>query len=472
MRLAGADRDSIEKPEAYLFSIASNLLRDRARRQRVRDGIQSEIRQMPDLGIELLDPHRVAEGQDMQRALCGTRRAPREDAADLHPLPHRKCCQEDDRRAIRARGIVDRQICRARDGLSDRQTGEGDMSEGDPSISPIGEAAGDWCRRIAEQTLSPDELLEFEAWLDADDAHRAAFERASFIWRALDGRAAPRELVAMRMDALSALAGQDEEPLPWWKRPIGRRTGFGALAASLVAALTFALYSPMPVAQATDYATARGERRVVMLDDGSRLSMDAASNVSVAYSKDRRELELKSGRAKFDVAKDPLKPFTVAAGDKLIVATGTSFSVEILKGEVNVVLFEGHVAVLDRKTRKPAVVPSHGKLDAADALLKPGQELSLPAAGNATLASVDVARATSWEAGQLSFADEPLSQAVERMNRYSKVRFAVGDAAAGRIAISGTFNSDNVDAFVDGVTDVFPVKTVRRGDEIAFVTRP
>jgi RNA polymerase sigma factor (sigma-70 family) len=69
MRLAGADLETVEKPEAYLFSIASNLLRDRARRQRVRDGIRNEMKQMPDLGIELLDPHRVAEGQDMLKAL-------------------------------------------------------------------------------------------------------------------------------------------------------------------------------------------------------------------------------------------------------------------------------------------------------------------------------------------------------------------------------------------------------------------
>lgn len=65
MRLAGADLKSIENPEAYLFSIASNLLRDRARRERVRSNIRQEISQSPELGIEMLDPHRVAEGQDM-----------------------------------------------------------------------------------------------------------------------------------------------------------------------------------------------------------------------------------------------------------------------------------------------------------------------------------------------------------------------------------------------------------------------
>ena len=112
-----------------------------------------------------------------------------------------------------------------------------------------------------------------------------------------------------------------------------------------------------------------------------------------------------------------------------------------------------------------------GKPGAADQLLKPGQELTLPDSGFAKLEDIDVALARSWEAGQLSFADEPLGQAVERMNRYSKVKFAVGDAAAANVAISGVFNSDDVNGFVSGVTDVFPVRTVRRGDEMVFVTK-
>lgn len=73
MRLAGADLDniSISKREAYVFTVASNLLRDRARRERVRSNIRQEIEQQPELGVELLDPHRVAEGQDMLKSLYG-----------------------------------------------------------------------------------------------------------------------------------------------------------------------------------------------------------------------------------------------------------------------------------------------------------------------------------------------------------------------------------------------------------------
>jgi RNA polymerase sigma factor (sigma-70 family) len=69
MRLADADLDKIERPEAYLFTMASNLIRDRARRDRVQTGIKEDFAQQPGLGIEYLDPHRVAEGHEMLRSL-------------------------------------------------------------------------------------------------------------------------------------------------------------------------------------------------------------------------------------------------------------------------------------------------------------------------------------------------------------------------------------------------------------------
>lgn len=56
------------------------------------------------------------------------------------------------------------------------------------------------------------------------------------------------------------------------------------------------------------YQTGVG-RRVVALADGSMLSLDASTRVDVRYLGDRRELWLRSGRAKFVVAKDPLRLF-------------------------------------------------------------------------------------------------------------------------------------------------------------------
>lgn len=335
--------------------------------------------------------------------------------------------------------------------------------EADPS--PRAEQASDWCLRIAEGSLPPEEVADFEAWMAADPANREAFDRASFVWRALDGRAAPPELVGIRMDALASLH-EDEAPARGGRSLLGWR-GITAMAAALalvvIAGLTLLTGGPVT------YQTGVGERRVVMLEDGSRLSLDAASSVEVDYSGERRQLHLISGRARFDVARDPLRPFSVAAGDKLVVATGTSFSVEMLARRVEVVLYEGHVSVLRTAADAPPRPVTAARGVPVEQLLRPGTQVALPSDGPAaTLAQVDLPRSQSWEAGQLSFTDEPLASAVERMNRYSRTPLELGDAAAGRIPISGVFNTDDPASFVEGITGVFPVRGDRRGDRIVL----
>lgn len=69
IRLAGTDLGPVAKREAFVFQIASNLLRDRARRAKVRDSYRDEVQRSPEAGLDLLDPHRVAEGHDMLKSL-------------------------------------------------------------------------------------------------------------------------------------------------------------------------------------------------------------------------------------------------------------------------------------------------------------------------------------------------------------------------------------------------------------------
>jgi transmembrane sensor len=210
------------------------------------------------------------------------------------------------------------------------------------------------------------------------------------------------------------------------------------------------------------YRTTEGERRIVELADGSRASLDSATVLKVKYERGRRRLWLDSGRAKFSVAKDPLRPFSVAAGDKLVVATGTVFSVERLTGQMRVVLYEGHVAVLDDKTgRSETPVPIRIGAVPAEKLLTPDHELVTSTSSDATVVSpTDPARARSWENGQLVFQDEPMDLAVERVNRYARDKLRIGDPGVGRLRISGVFTSGDTSAFVDGVTAVLPVHAV------------
>jgi len=319
------------------------------------------------------------------------------------------------------------------------------------------EQAALWCVRLADDDLSRAEHDELQAWFDAGEIHRGLLDDAVTAWRAIEEQAASPGMIALRGEALEDLRRAQSAR---WSRPTPRPALWTALAACLV--VTVAAGVGWRASLPDTYRTTEGERRIVELADGSRASLDSATVLKVKYDGGRRRLWLDSGRAKFSVAKDPLRPFSVAAGDKLVVATGTVFSVERLAGQMRVVLYEGHVAVLDDKTgRRDAPVPIRIGQVPAEKLLTPNHELVTSTASEATVVNpTDPARARSWENGQLVFRDEPMDLAVERVNRYARDKLKIGDPGVGRLRISGVFTSGDTSAFVDGVTAVLPVHAV------------
>lgn len=326
------------------------------------------------------------------------------------------------------------------------------------------EAAAAWCVRLSHGPLSPAEQQAFQDWLDQDVAHPALLERTVAAWQVLDEHGFATPVVAMRRDALDRLAQSGERRRP---RALA---AFAAVAACLLLMVSGIWWHLSP----TIYATGIGERRLVRLADGSTVSLDAATRVTVRYSGSRRELALLAGRAKFTVAKDPLRPFSVQAGERLVVATGTAFSIEHVARQVRVILYEGRVAVMNASDERGApsseAPPPAGSTAAAPPpALAPGQELRVAAADAASapmITPADPVQSLDWESGQMLLRDEPLGVAVERMNRYAGGRLRLADPAAADIPVSGRFTNGDVAAFVEGITAVFPVKAEARDGKI------
>jgi transmembrane sensor len=341
-----------------------------------------------------------------------------------------------------------------------------------PSDERIDQASA-WCVYLADGRLSPNVRTKFDAWVSDPENARALSEVAR-TWESLDETRLAPDLIDMRRDALEAF--QRSHATQWnrsaWRR---HRTSFAIAASLLVVAVAATLWvSYMP----RSYETGLGERRVVALPDGSKVSLDAQSRVDVRYARDRRELRLKQGRAKFEVKTDPLRPFSVNAADKIVVATGTEFSVELLARQVRVILYEGKVAVLAERpdntlqpvqVKRPSEVFAPVPMPAAS--LTSGRELiAVVSEPVAQVKPVDPVRSLAWEAGQLAFSDEPLSVAVERMNRYTDRPLAIGDSTAAHMRISGVFAAGDTDAFIEGVTGIFPVRVQAMGDRRTFVS--
>jgi transmembrane sensor len=206
----------------------------------------------------------------------------------------------------------------------------------------------------------------------------------------------------------------------------------------------------------TTYRTDIGERRVVTLQDGSRISLDAASILRVRYTRGERKLELVKGQARFDVARDLARPFVVDAGDRTISATKGAFNIDRAAQKVCVTLLDGAAVIrLD-----PGLF--HRVSAERPRLLNAGQQLTVASRGE-QLATADTREVTAWERGELVFTNEPLGDAVARVNRYS-VRHIEVDPGASTLRISGAFNAGDTASFLDAMSSYFNLEAVPAAD--------
>lgn len=334
-------------------------------------------------------------------------------------------------------------------------------------MDAIDDIAIAWCMRCQDAPLGPQDEADLSAWLAADPTHAERFARARRLWDGFDDHAHTPELLALRRQALGAV--QQANARRWTSRPVSRARWIAAAAAAVLLAvgLLAMLHTPSHY-----YQTGIGERRTVILADGSKMTLDADTGVRVRFTDDRRELTLDHGRASFKVAKNPLRPFSVTSGKSMVVAVGTAFSVEQLAGQVRVALYEGHVAVLRDADEGPATqfAAVHGMRETAEQALTPGQELIVST--DTPLATLrNAAISDRLEGGQLSFTDEPLSIAVQRVNRYNVGKPIVVAPDASAIRISGVFNAGDTDAFLQGVVAAFPVQAIAANGSIRLSPR-
>ena len=336
-----------------------------------------------------------------------------------------------------------------------------DSGSGDSSPSErLLEEASSWLMRLHELGLRS--TREFEAWRQSSQEHEEAWDRVAKPWHYLGEQATAPELIALRSAALEQArrAGRSR----WRDRRVPHWTFRFVAAAACLAAIAlgfFYVWEPPTI-----YRTDVGGRRVVQLDDGSTVSLDSDSVVSVHYTKHTRELALLRGQGRFDVTHDVERPFSVVAGDRKVVATGTSFDVDLVGSEVLVTLIEGHVVVMDRQQGHlggARVAMPHPGWE-----LQPGERLlasaSLEGSKPPIIQRVNVERATAWQAGQLVFDDETLVAAVERVNRYSRTKVVVSDPATAAIRLSGVFKEGDTQAFVDTVTRYLSLDELTRAD--------
>jgi len=329
----------------------------------------------------------------------------------------------------------------------------------DDEVRRLSEASA-WRARLAD--AEAETSAAFESWI-ADPANEAAWDQVGTGWSLVGEHAESPELLALRRDALARIHREHRRR---WQMP-GWRAAIAACFAAVVGIGFFLALSAWQ-SRPLEFATALGERRTVTMVDGSRISLDADSQVLVDYSDESRAIQLVRGQARFDVVHGDARRFLVRAGDRTIVATGTAFNVDLVGERVLVTLIEGSVLVFrgDGRADPQRAVP--GPADRV--ALRAGQQLVAAPLAPPVVQTVSLDRTTAWESGQLIFEDERLDAIAARMSRYSTRPIAV-DPAAGALRVSGVFRAGDTATFVDTVTRYLPVRAAETADG-AVVLRP
>jgi transmembrane sensor len=308
-----------------------------------------------------------------------------------------------------------------------------------------------WSMLLTAAPLTEAQQNDLNAWLAKDPSNGEALNEAMRVWDSLDADRLPPEFDAQRSAALRRFGAAKKQNNRHQKR---RYWGMAAIAASLILAISIGgSLAFFKAREPVIYATLPAESRVVVLSDGSKVTLDADTSIKVQFRDNMRQVWLTKGRANFEVAGNPVRPFTVDASYRTVVATGTEFTVERLASELRVVLYEGHVAIMARKVTSnlSGSTPENSE-SYTETSLEPGSTYVYSTVAKSTRVSPSrKSDALDWQKGILAFDKEPLALAVERTNRYSGDKVILKDIRRQNITVSGVFKAGDQAAFADGV---------------------
>jgi transmembrane sensor len=231
-----------------------------------------------------------------------------------------------------------------------------------------------------------------------------------------------------------------------------------ASAAAVLVGVATALWAWQGYSRA-HFATARGEIRQLNLADGTRVTLDTLSRVSVRYGSDTRLVSLEAGEALFEVAKDPGRPFIVQAGNVHVRAVGTAFVVDRRSdASVDVIVTHGVVDVWrEAGSPEPAVrVAAHKRL-----VTTPVQ-----AAQPAELTAAQLAGAVAWENGVIDLNGRTIGEAAAEFNRYNAHAIVIRDPALASQTVVGQFQATDPVAFVTAAAAMLDAHVRIDGDRL------
>lgn len=318
----------------------------------------------------------------------------------------------------------------------------------------IVEQAIGWYVRLASGLREPQDQSAFASWHAAHPDHARAWQRLQAMGQQIRGSSATVEPAVTRATlgrAASVSARRRTLKTLMW-------IGTGGTALYLV-------QDQLPwrgqfAGAWADMRTATGERRSVVLGDGSTLMMNTGTALDVRFDAGERRLVLHRGEIMIATAHDAARrPFVVATRDGTLTPVGTRFTVrrdeaaDDAPGFTQLGVSEGAVEIR---------IANNAPASAQVTLVRAGQQARF------TRERADAPEALqeasqSWTDGTLTAEGMPLGQFIAELDRYRPGRLRCAPDVAG-LRITGAWpldGSDPTERILESLERRLPVKATR-----------
>ncbi|MDH4765905.1 transmembrane sensor [Pseudomonas oryzihabitans] len=305
-----------------------------------------------------------------------------------------------------------------------------------PPAPQLLEEAAEWLLTLNFDDADEAQRQAFERWRAQSEAHRAAWARAERVMGTFAN-------VPLDIGQQALCRAGD--------RALSRRRTLRLLTALLVGAPSgwLALRTLRLDTLGAELTTAIGERRSLLLADGSQLVLNSDSALDVRFDEGTRRLHLRRGEVLVTTHADPVvprRPFVIDLAQGEIEALGTRFSVRLEEPLCRVAVFAHGVEL--RPQRGAAV------------RLAAGQQAWFNAYGVRRLASVDE-DASLWTRGMLVAHDRPLDEVLAELGRHRPGLLRCDPAVAG-LRVSGALSLDDTDQALLALQRTLPIRITRR----------
>jgi transmembrane sensor len=314
-----------------------------------------------------------------------------------------------------------------------------------PAIDPAAdEQASLWAARLEGARLSAAYRAELDAWLAADPAHRALLSKYCQFSADLE-----KQLPVLVETGVLKVPPPEKGARSRWGFP-----RFALATVALAAVTAVGLWTLRSGARFENFAVPPGQRQSFTLGDGTRVELNAHTNLQFAEQGGERRARLVEGEAFFVVSKNKARPFIVETPSGSVRVTGTTFDVRTDPGALDVTVIEGAVQV------QPGAAAA--ARETTSVALGAGDWLSVVGGGVTVrkLSREALDDALAWRQGIVVFVDEPLAAALARFGRYHGRSIQVSPAAA-KLPVSGRYSLDDLPGFLTGVEESLGIRAAK-----------